>query len=281
MDEPKLTKQVIETDVDAAKSDMNEVLSSAFGNEEIEKPINVDDVVVSEEPSTSADVVLSKDATDIKQSTVQHTVESTDEDAGHTEDVSMDELAVDSVEQVTFGSPNNQSETVQPEIDNEDNVDYTEHSINISQLNVELTNHDDSNDAFNALKESETDALQEPKEELEQKDEDQKDEQNTAVDAQENIESSRAVNIDAVQVNESIEVDSTDVPEESLSKTVGEAVNESHDAGTTPDLECNDSLGLGLESPETHHKPDNEDTEEVAEGKIKYCSDQVCINSSS
>lgn len=267
MDEPQLTEQVVETEADVAKSDINEVLSSAFGSEEIQKPINVDDAVANEEPSTSADVVLSEDATDNKQSTEQHPVESTEEDAGHPEDVTMDELAADSVEQVTFGSPNNQNETVQSEIDNDDNVDYTEHSINISQLNVELTHHDDSNDAFNALKQSETDALQEPKEELEQKDDEQKDEeQNTATDTQENSEASGVINTDEVHVNESMEVDSAEIPEENSNKAVGEEVDESHDAGTeTADLECNDSLG----SPEAHHKPNNEDTEEIGEGKIK------------
>lgn len=269
MDEPQLTEQVVESDADATKSDLNEVLNSAFESEKLENNINTDDATVSKEPSTSGDVKLSEEVSDINQAKENQPVDSTVEDAGNTQDITMevfvDEPTGGSVEQVNFEKPNSNQmdETAQSELDN-DNVEFAEESINISQLNVEAEHHDESNDAFIALKESETDALQEPKEE--QKDE----EQNTDTQLEESIEASGSIETDSIQVNKSMEVDAAEVlPDKTVT---GEVIEEQvhvdsdsvHDAGTeTADFDGNDSLG----SPELHQKADNDETEEIPEGK--------------
>lgn len=262
MDEPQLTEEAVETDADAAKSDFNEVSNSAFENKEMEKPMNIDDATVSEVPSTSGDVVSPEDVADNNQAMINQSVNPAEEDAGQAKDITMDELVDESpgesVEQVIFEKPKSQ---LQSELDN-DSLDFTEQSINISQLNVELEHHDDSNDAFNALKESETDALQEPKEEEEEpKDE----EQSTAVETEANNEVLGSIATDPVQANELMEVDVEKVSEDKTieSETAGEqAQGKIHDAASV-DLDSIDSLG----SPESHHNPDNEDIEVVPEGK--------------
>lgn len=60
------------------------------------------------------------------------------------------------IEQENFEKPNESFDSV-----SNNTIDFGEKSVNISQINVE--NQDDSNDAFNALKRNETDALNELK----------------------------------------------------------------------------------------------------------------------
>jgi hypothetical protein len=168
MDEPQVTSQVDETDGSAEKSDFNEVLTSAFG-EEVEKPMEVDSTTSGEEPSTSADAVVTELTPEDTDAFAVPDPVDTEQDAGQSQDVSMsgtDTEANDTVEQVIFDKTESElDETAQSAVEG-DTLDFTEASINISQLNVEH-NSDDSNDAFNALKESETDALETPKEEIE------------------------------------------------------------------------------------------------------------------
>lgn len=273
MDEPQITEQATETDADTAKSEENNVLNSDFENEDLKNAMSTDDALRIEEPSTSGDVVLPKDASENIQSIDMQPVGTTNEDAGPDVDITIDEFVDEPPDnadnQAIFDKPSNQvDETVESEIDN-DNLDYTEQSINISQLHVEPEHHDDSNDAFNALKESETDALQEPKEEeSEQKEEEQNPEDE---DKLEEVSEILGVQESAV-ATVPMEVDSIDAIEDQTNEAEGATEREeSHEAGAdNADVEgASESLG----SPASLPKPDNEDAEEVHEGKkLRHCS---------
>lgn len=170
MDEPTLTSQVDEADASVEKSDLNEVLDSTIGESETEKPMEVDEV----EPSTSAEPEVTVDAVESVEEPVEATPEVEKDDTGKTDvsisEVASDEIQNETVEQINLDkaeSPSDETLNETAQSETVDTLDFTEKSINISQLNVEH-HDDDSNDAFNALKESEVDALQEPKEELEE-----------------------------------------------------------------------------------------------------------------
>lgn len=161
--------QEVETDASAEKNDRNEV-DSEFGSGETVKPVEVDCGADENEPSTSAEAAVTSELPETREELVNQQAEPELEDAGKV-DVSMGELlGEESADQITFNKNDSAldetlNETAQTEP--ADTTDYMERSINISQLNVE--HHDDeSNDAFNALKEAEVDALQEPKEEIQE-----------------------------------------------------------------------------------------------------------------
>lgn len=270
MDEPQITDQVESTDAIAEKSDLSEVLDSAFAGDESEKPMEVDEVGKSDEPGTSAEAALTEDVETIEEPAS----EPVEEDAGQSQDVSMADKEPDqSVEQVMFDNPSSDlDETAQSTIAN-DTLDFTEQSINISQLNVE--HHDDSNDAFNALKESETDALQEPKEETSEPKEPEEGvetaEPETVVEKE--VGSDKEPESDKEEASTETPMDTADVEEPSGEKEDGspaadvdQTVDESREIGTeTLDLEDNDdSIG----GPASNEKPDNdEDAEENADGE--------------
>lgn len=273
MDEPQITDQVDSTDAVAEKSDLSEVLESAFAGDESEKPMEVDEVGKSDEPGTSAEPALIEDVETIED-TASEPVE---EDAGQSQDVSMAEKEPDqSVEQVMFDNPSSDlDETAQSTIAN-DTLDFTEQSINISQLNVE--HHDDSNDAFNALKESETDALQEPKEETSEPKEPEEGvetaEPETVVEKEVGSDKEPESDKEEASTETQTPMETADVEpsgekeDGSPAADVDQTVDESREIGTeTLDLEDNDdSIG----GPVSNEKPDNdEDAEENADGE--YC----------
>lgn len=271
MDEPQLTNRVEEIDESADKSDLNEALSSTLANEELEKSLNVDDVSMGDEPSTSTDAAITEEVPDTVDPIEAQAAESQQEHAGQVQDILMtDDQPEESVEQVIFEKPIGElDETAQSEIET-DNLEFAEHSINISQLNVE--HNDDSNDAFNALKESETDALQTPKEEI---DEPKVDEPEASSDLPEDeaivaepVESIETAQ-DDVQPIEPMETENTETSTEKAdeaSAVADTSADESHEVGTeTADMDDTESIGAaGSESTE---KPDIEEVEETPDGK--------------
>jgi hypothetical protein len=271
MDEPHLTSQIDDTEPSAEKPDLNEVLDSAFGSGELEKPMDVDSVAIpQDQPSTSAESELPDDIIDSAAVSKEPTPEPAVEEAGHAEDVSMSEdLPNETVEQINFEKPSDElDETAQSAIEH-DTLDFTERSINISQLNVE--HHDDSNDAFNALKESETDALQTPKDEVEEPKEDESphEPETGAVDDDAVVEIPDEVagekepdeSIETPMETEETDADKTDANVE----PVDETMDESHEVGTeTADLDDDGSMG----PPESVEKPDNDDAEEIPDGEF-------------
>lgn len=271
MDEPQLTNRAEETVESTDKSDLNEALSSTLANEELEKSLNVDDVSMGDEPSTSTDAAITEEVPDTVDPIEEPTAESQQEHAGQVQDILMtDDQPEESVEQVIFEKPIGElDETVQSEIET-DNLEFAEHSINISQLNVE--HNDDSNDAFNALKESETDALQTPKEEV---DEPKVDEPEASSDLPEDdaivaepVESIDTVQ-DDVQPIEPMETESSEISKEKAdgASTVADtSADESREVGTeTADMDDTESIGAA--ESESTEKPDNEEVEETPDGK--------------
>lgn len=291
MDEPQITDQVDNTDAISEKNDLNEVLDSEFTSDELEKPMDVDEVGLSDEPSTSAEVALPVDVVAVEEPSSDPVEEDAgqpsesaeedagqpsepaEEDAGQSQDVSMSDIPDkepdQTVEQVIFDNPSGElDETAQSGLAS-DALDFTEHSINISQLDVE--HHDDSNDAFNALKESETDALQEPKEETSEP----KENEETAdieTDVMDVAESDSPKEKEPTQEEESAETPmeigdistSSDKVDESTVAEEDQTVDESREIGTeTFDLEDNDSIGC----PASNEKPENEEAEDNVEGE--------------
>jgi hypothetical protein len=265
MDEPQVTSQVDETDASTEKSDFNEVLSSAFG-EEIEKPMEVDPVASGDEPSTSADILAAETSTQAEEEFAAPAPVEIEEDAGQALDVSMSvslgEEANESVEHVNIEKPENElDDTIQPTAEG-DTLDFTEASINISQLTVE--HNDDSNDAFNALKESETDALGTPKEEVEDPKEPEEDPVPTTIDAaDETVEPSGDSDISmSAPVPMETEVVSEETEKEPSLEVTEETTDSLEVATETADLDIDDV-------EETADKPDNEEAEaeEIPDGK--------------
>lgn len=280
MDEPQITDQVDNTDAISEKNDLNEVLDSAFTSDELEKPMDVDEVVLSDEPSTSAEVTLPVDVGAVEEPSTEPVEEDAgqpsepaEEEADQSLDVSISDIPDkepdQSVEQVIFDNTSGElDETAQSGLAS-DALEFTEHSINISQLDVE--HHDDSNDAFNALKESETDALQEPKEETSEP----KEQEETAeieTDVMDVAESDSAKEKEPNQEEESAETPmeigeintSSDKVDETTAAEEDQTVDESREIGTeTLDLDDNDSIGC----PASNEKPDNEEAEDNVEGE--------------
>lgn len=251
MEEPHLKEQVVENDADDGKKDPNKILKFVFENKKVEKPTDVDNASLNDRPNTSGSILISENASDFAPAEIQ-AVESKKEDAGRFKNNEISEEPPNqSVEQVNFEKLNTQlEETAQSVLDN-DNLEFTEQSINISQLNVELEHRDDSNDAFNALKESETDALQEPKEENEEeKDEDQI----VSPLTEETISALRATKEAAQEFSQD-----TLSENEKVSKV---AIEKGHEKGADTDFEYNEKLG----SPENQDKPYQEETTGNFEG---------------
>lgn len=272
MDEPQVTSPVEDIEPDAEKPAANEVLDSAFVSGELEKPMDVDEVNLDDEPSTSTEITSLDDA----GTSVEHakdSIEPAELDADQPHDISMSEEISDehpsqSVEQVIFDKPDTElDETAQSGIEN-DTLDFTERSINISQLDVEH-HDDDSNDAFNALKESETDALQTPKEENDPKEL----EENTEPE-QETLAESKCPEKEDTEPSESVETQmETDEVEDSADKEDEETtiadptIEENHEVGAEVGAEIDDNESLGR--PESVEKPENEEVEEIPDGKME------------
>lgn len=147
MDEPQI--QTAETS-GSEKQDIDEVLDAAFSSDQqLDKPMDVDESF----PTTSA----AADA--ISESLLESSVAVESENKTGEEEAGTDDIVNETIEQVNFDKVN---ETIDEGGAN-NTLDYTERSINISQISCE--NQDDSNDAFDALKRDETDVLNEMKEE--------------------------------------------------------------------------------------------------------------------
>jgi hypothetical protein len=236
MDEPTVTSQVDEADATTEKNELNEVLGSTYGSAEIEKPMEVDEVALDNEPSTSAEPDVLADVAESTEESVNPPAEPQLDDAGKV-DVSMSEdLPNDSVEQIDFDKADSVvdetlNETAQSEAI--DTLDFTERSINISQLNVEH-HDDDSNDAFNALKESEVDALQEPKEELEEPKEDIEESKEAETEGETSAEA--VDDPDIAEITDMTETEIEPEPTETLEVEV-ETPMETDDAVIDPDDE--------------------------------------------
>lgn len=301
MDEPQLTSEIVEGDVVEEKNDL---LEAAFEGGDSEKPMEVDNNPLDDEPSTSVSVAPPAEPEEIAEPAEDRLVEPPQEDAGPEDagpevDVSMTEdQPNESVEQVIFDKPAELDETAQSEVDI---LDFTERSINYSQLDT--AHDDDSNDAFNALKESETDALQEPKDELENT------EQEEQVESAETVEGEKepdkeaetptdptaetpmetedvdgedtSINKDIESVDQTMDQttadDSHDVGTDALASEADEShevgtdalaseADEGHDMGTdAPAMDADDSDLMG--PPKSVEKPDEEEVEEIPDGK--------------
>lgn len=159
MDEPQISTEM---DVsDAEKSNLDEVLMEASfgGGENSNKAMDVDDSDVSLIQSTSAAAPEQSEQSNFEENLLQ---ESTDkspaQDAGVTEilddeDDNSQEQVNQTMEEVNFektdgdGDGDDVDSTQNPM---DDTLEFTEKSINISQLNVEQG----SNDGFDALKQT-------------------------------------------------------------------------------------------------------------------------------
>lgn len=145
MDEPHIPA-AIETS-EGEKPEIDEV---AFAGDQLEKPMDVDEPF----PTTSAAAEAIPEALLESNVAEDSEIKTGEEEAGNT----LEEDVNQTIEQVNFDK-----DTESPEAIVNSTLDYTERSINISQ--IDCANQDDSNDAFNALKRDETDVLNEMKEE--------------------------------------------------------------------------------------------------------------------
>lgn len=294
MDEEPQTAEPVDATTSDDKSDLSDELKSAFGSGESEKPMDVEDVALVEEPSTSNDVIV----IDQVETTRDPIEEAPSEDAGQTLDVEMSELPIEeppdhSVEQVIFEKDDELDETTPSGLEN-DTLDFTERSINISQLDVEH-HDDDSNDAFNALKQSETDALQEPKEEVsETKDHEESsvepEPDSAVVETESELVTTETVSIEDLD-GEKAEglVDATEhqrlESEESMgeSKKIADDINESLTAADetldeSPEIRTEIADLEEIDAPDSFEKPDNEEIEDIPDGrfnKLRLCHNRI------
>lgn len=263
MDEPQLTNPIDETDQNPEKSYEETLVPISDGNE-LEKPMDVDDnVAQSDQPSTSSEhLVESTELVDVSQQDVS--MPETSE--------SLNEPVDQTIEQVNFENPAySLDDTVQttPDLDEtaqsvNDTLNFTEKSINISQINVGL-NDDDSNDAFNALKESEVDALHTPKEEIEEPKESPEGEVESEFKEPES-QGTETINIDDESAIETpVETDNAE------KSTTEDKPDEEPTPSTSTDIP-DTSETFDNENTESVEKPDGEkqdDVEEILEGKLK------------
>lgn len=142
MDEPHLSTN--ETS-EGEKRDIDEVFDSTFTSDQKPMEVDEDDAFPSTSGGGCGGDGVESIPSELFESNTSHTsdLKAPDEEAG--QDTSV---ADETIEQINFEK-------------NQDSIDethYTEKSINISQIDMEHQ-QDDSNDAFNALKRDETDAL--------------------------------------------------------------------------------------------------------------------------
>lgn len=268
MDEPQLTNEVEAVEVCAEKPDLDEVLESAFIENDSEKPMDVDGNV---EASTSADIGTSETTVDnnISEDTSE---KDAGEEAATVVDAppAIDNNPEESLDHVSFDRGSELDETAPTETDQ---LDFTERSVNFSQLNVE--HEDDSNDAFNALKKSETDALQTPKEETEEVkdvDGDSKESKDGDKPTQDSeiTEVDQDATVEPMDTSE-LEVESNEIPDESTEhekkdeKEAEKEIEESHVATDTCDLDDDLEGDVALSEPTA----ENEDSSEVLDGMFK------------
>lgn len=172
MEEPKVSSTGTEMSSEETKNDSNDVLQEANVADETEQ-METEDVPVNNLGSISpVDVDMLGESSE--QVAVDESVPSDilQEDAGDQQAIIVDPVST---------SPEEDEAEMMPS----QSVDCTEKSINISQLDIDQTG-DDSSDAFDALKRSESDALQPSNEELEkhQQTEAQKDTETLAKDVE-------------------------------------------------------------------------------------------------
>lgn len=264
MDEPQLEVENVES---STEKGLDEVLESAF-TESVEKPMEVEDNTLNEEASTSAEVAATASAAE----TISEEILEKDagEDAAATEDEAP---AVDIDPDESLGPASFEKQTELDETANTeaDQLDFTERSVNFSQLNVE--HEDDSNDAFNALKKSETDALQTPKEESEEAKEldgDSKD----SKDAEKQDQDSEFT---AMDTDENVEPMDTNQPEGESNENADDPsgagdkeIEESNVATSTADLdEGNDNSDGENDAALSEPNLDTEDVPDAPEGETE------------
>lgn len=255
MDEPQLTSEISAVDTEADKSEINEILQSGF--EEDKSVHGIMEVEDAENQAGTSSICIEPMA-ELTENVESAHVLSPDvlaEDTGLEKDVSMTELTNSNldipVEPIEFEASVGELDVTAPSeiVD----LDFTEASVNISQLNVE--NNDDSNDAFNALKQSETDALQEPKEEQEEELKDDK-----IVEEEKPIE----------PVSESEVVAEASTSSETQME-VDDFPTDPQDPETevdTADIETESSIQVDTEISNLENKDETGEVEEIPEGKI-------------
>lgn len=162
MDEPQVTSEISQVDGGTEKPEISEALQSEF-----EAAKSFDEVMEVDTPPSSQPGPSSEVKSIDEQPKGIPSFITPAEETGDQGDVSMSELTSEQEMPVTSDLADPSTELDATSQSEMVDLDFTEASVNISQLDVE-TNNDDSNDAFNALKQSETDALQEPKEEVEE-----------------------------------------------------------------------------------------------------------------
>lgn len=176
MEEPQLSNAPNEMNSEETKNDSNEDPQEGNIENDTAESMETEDVPANDLESMSpVDVVMSAESSE--QVAVDATVPS---------DILQEEADGDQPAVVDPVS------TLSEEIDAEMtsySVDCTEKSINISQLDIDHQTADDSTDAFDALKRSESDALQPSNEELE-KHQQREDESNSKIPEEDGEEQS-------------------------------------------------------------------------------------------
>lgn len=258
MDEPQLEVEKVEGSTE--KPGLDEVMESAFTDNVDEKPMEVDENTLNEKASTSADGAATVSVDEIISE------DALSKSAGEDADDILDDSPTnidpeESLGQVSLDKHNEHDETANTETDQ---LDFTERSVNFSQLNVE--HEDDSNDAFNALKKSETDALQTPKEELDEVKEldgDSKDSKEVEKQDQDSeVAMDRDVDIEPMEINQP-EGESNENADDTSTHAEKE-VEESHAATNTADLD--DDFDGENDAALSEPTADLEDLPEVPDG---------------
>lgn len=161
MDEPQITNTMDVSDTE--KTNFDDVLDDASVSNENVKQMEVDET--ESFPSTSSAPVIFNEASekleDPEESNQQPEIEEAgSENDNQNEDSTMQQQQTD---QDPALDQSNFDETFQSK--QSESEDYTEKSINISQISVDQ--NDDSNDAFDALKLSESNVLEQTKDTIE------------------------------------------------------------------------------------------------------------------
>ncbi|CRK99062.1 CLUMA_CG011981, isoform B [Clunio marinus] len=219
MDEPQLTTPINDSDINTDKNSLNENVIDEIQEASKTNPLGNSTENFSPQQndnlSESLALPIPEEADKMITDSSEVENETVNENAGTSQDVSITDLndvhMEQSMEQVMFektGPSLNETENENKSLDFDN-----ETSINISQLVVDR--QDDSNDAFNALKESETDALQTPKEEPKESDKNE---------ASEGKDEDSSMQVDSESAFDNINNEENDITTETTNE--GEGIDE-------------------------------------------------------
>ncbi|XP_070491945.1 zinc finger MYM-type protein 3 isoform X2 [Chironomus tepperi] len=239
MDEPQTTNSMDVSDTE--KTSFDDLLNDASVSNENEKQMEVDET--ESFPSTSNAPETLSETSEKPENSEEPGQQPEIEEAGSENDNQNEENAEESTMQTEQDQTLDQSnfdETLQSK--QNESEDYTEKSINISQISVDQ--NDDSNDAFDALKLSESNVLEQTKDTIGDENEPENQE-NENIENEENEQENSAIE------NNQNEPESENVDNLNIEKEKEETEN----------------TGQDLQNPENEEEDDDDDFRSAGDGE--------------